>query len=73
MILELGGYVFSGGAGIALSLATVFPKRYGSDSRWEAFKKAWRDIATIYIVVFALLLAGAIWEMTGLFLILRQA
>lgn len=71
LILELGGYVFSGAAGIALSLATIFPKRYGSESRWIAFKKTWHDVATLYIVVVVLLLVGAIWEMTGLFLLTR--
>lgn len=69
LILELGGYVFSGAAGIALSLATVFPKRYGAENRWSAFKKTWRDVATLYVVVVVLLIAGAIWEMTGLYLL----
>jgi len=70
LILELGAYVFSGASGIALSLATVFPKRYGADTRWGAFKKTWRDVATLYVVVVVLLLTGAIWEMTGLFLLM---
>jgi len=73
LILELGGYVFSGAAGIALSLATIFPKRYGNESRWGAFKRTWRDVATLYVIVVVLLLAGAIWEMTGLFLLVGQA
>ena len=72
LILELGGYVFSGAAGIALSLATIFPKRYGNESRWRAFKRTWRDVATLYVIVVVLLLAGAIWEMTGLFLLVGQ-
>jgi len=72
LILELGGYVFSGAAGIALSLATIFPKRYGNESRWGAFKRTWRDVTTLYIVVVVLLLAGAVWEMTGLFLLVGQ-
>jgi hypothetical protein len=71
LILELGGYVFSGAAGIALSLATAFPKWQGTESRWTAFKRAWRNTATIYIIVATLLLAGAVWEMTGLFLLTR--
>lgn len=69
LILELGAYVFSGAAGIALSLATVFPKRYGAENRWSAFKKTWRDVAALYVVVVVLLIAGAAWEMTGLFLL----
>lgn len=71
LILELSGYVFSGGAGIALSLATVFPKRHGVESRWIAFRTAWVDAAKIYLLVAALLLFGAIWEMTGLYLLLK--
>jgi len=72
LILELGGYVFSGAVGIALSLATIFPKRYGNESRWGAFMRTLRDVATLYIIVVVLLLAGAIWEMTGLFLLAAQ-
>jgi hypothetical protein len=72
LILELGGYVFSAAGGIALSLATVFPNRYGVKSRWLAFRKAWRDVARLYLIVIGLLLVGAVWEMTGLFLLLGQ-
>jgi len=71
LILELGGYVFSGAAGISLSLATVFPERYGVRSRWVAFWKAWVDTARLYLLVGGLLFAGAVWEMTGLFLLLK--
>jgi uncharacterized membrane protein SpoIIM required for sporulation len=71
LILELGGYVFSGAAGINLSMSLVFPKRYGVEGRWLAFRKAWSDTAWIYLVVVGLLLAGAVWEMAGLFLLLR--
>ena len=71
LILELGGYVFSGAAGINLSLSTVFPKRYGVEGRWAAFRKAWGEAARVYLVVVGLLLAGAMWEMVGLFLLLR--
>lgn len=71
LILELGAYVFSGAAGIGLSLSTVFPNRYGVGSRWAAFRKAWLDTAKLYVVVIVLLLAGAVWEMTGLYLALK--
>jgi len=69
LIFELGGYVFSGAAGIALSLATIFPRRYGAEGRWAAFKRAWLYAVRLYVVVAVLLFAGAIWEMTGLFLL----
>ena len=71
MILELGAYVFSGAAGINIALAPIMPKRYGAQSRWVAFKMAWKDAARIYAIVIILLALGAIWEMTGLFLVLR--
>ena len=71
MILELGAYVFSGAAGINIALAPIMPKRYGAQSRWVAFKMAWKDAARIYVIVIVLLALGAIWEMTGLFLVLR--
>lgn len=70
LILELGAYVFSGAAGMALSIATVFPTRYGVQSRWVAFRTAWIDVGRLYLVVAGLLLPAAIWEMTGLFVVL---
>jgi hypothetical protein len=72
LIFELGGYVFSAAGGISLSLAIIFPNRYGVESRWLAFRKAWRDVARLYLMVVGLLLVGAVWEMTGLFLLLGQ-
>jgi len=71
MILELGAYVFSGAAGINIALAPILPGRYGVQSRWMAFKMAWKDAAKIYPIVIILLALGAVWEMTGLFLVLR--
>jgi uncharacterized membrane protein SpoIIM required for sporulation len=71
MILELGAYVFSGAAGINIALAPILPGRYGVQSRWMAFKMAWKDAAKIYLIVVILLASGAVWEMTGLFLVLR--
>jgi len=71
MILELGAYVFSGAAGINIALAPILPRRYGMQSRWAAFKMAWKDAARVFIIVVVLLGLSAIWEMTGLFLVLR--
>jgi len=73
MVLELGAYVFSGAAGINISLAPLLPTRYGVQSRWAAFKMAWKDAARIYVIVVILLALGAVWEMAGLFLALRPA
>lgn len=73
MILELGAYVFSGAAGIYISLSPIMPKRYGGASRWAAFKIAWRDAARVYVIVMILLALGAVWEMTGILLSLRPS
>lgn len=67
-ILELGAYVFSAVAGINISLSTIFPKRYEVDSRWVAFKEAWKDAGRIYVIVVILLALGAIWEMVGIYI-----
>jgi len=69
LILELGAYVFSGAAGINIAVAPLFPQRYSTGSRITAFKRAWIDAARIFTIVAVLLILGAIWEMTGIFLI----
>ena len=71
MILELGAYVFSGAAGIYIALAPIMPRRYGVQSRWAAFKAAWKDAVRVYVIVVILLALGAMWEMTGILLALR--
>lgn len=73
LILELGAYVFSGAAGINIALAPILPRRYGTQSRWMAFKMAWKDAAKIYLIVVIFLALGAAWEMTGIFLVLRPS
>jgi uncharacterized membrane protein SpoIIM required for sporulation len=70
LILELGAYVFSGAAGINISLAPILPRIYGVESRWAAFKMAWKDAARVFVIVVVLLALAAVWEMTGLFLFL---
>lgn len=72
MILELGAYVFSGAAGIHIALSSIMPRRYGALSRLAAFKMAWKDASRIYVIVVALLALGAVWEMTGIFLLLPK-
>lgn len=73
MILELGAYVFSGAAGIHIALASIMPRRHGVQSRWSAFKAAWRDTVRVYVIVVILLAMGAIWEMTGILLAIHPA
>jgi hypothetical protein len=71
LILELGAYVFSGAAGINVALAPLFPRRYAVRSRLAAFRAAWVDAFRIFVIVAVLIILGAIWEMTGLFLLTR--
>lgn len=66
--LELGAYVFSATAGINISLSSVFPKRYQTQSGWVAFKESWKDAARIYVIVIVLLALGAIWETVGIYI-----
>jgi uncharacterized membrane protein SpoIIM required for sporulation len=73
LLLELGAYVFSGAAGINIALAPLMPQREGTQSRLAAFKAAWKDAAHLYVIVIVLLALGAIWEMTGLFLLIRPS
>ncbi|WP_455278145.1 stage II sporulation protein M [[Eubacterium] cellulosolvens] len=70
LFLELGAYVFSATAGINLSLSSIFPNRYFSESRKIAFREAWKDAGRLYIIVVILLILGAIWEMTGIYLLM---
>lgn len=72
LILELGAYVFSAAAGVNISLSTVFPSRYGVESRLIAFKEAWKDALKVYIIVMILLAVGAAWEMTGIYVSTRR-
>jgi len=71
LILELGAYVFSAAAGINIALAPVLPERYAVRSRLAALKAAWVDAASLFPIVAVLLILGAVWEMTGLFLMLH--
>jgi uncharacterized membrane protein SpoIIM required for sporulation len=69
LILELGAYVFSAVAGVNISLSTIFPSRYQTESRLFAFKEALKDTGRIYILVIILLALGAIWEMGGIYIL----
>ena len=64
-LLELTAYIFSASAGINISLSVIFPRRYGVEGRWTAFKMAWKDAGRLYVIVIILLALGAIWEVGG--------
>jgi len=72
MFLELGAYVFSSAAGVNISLAPIFPAKYGTESRLAAFKEAWKDAARIFVIVVILLGLGAVWEMTGIYFLIHS-
>ncbi|MEM4245950.1 MAG: hypothetical protein QW390_01490 [Candidatus Bathyarchaeia archaeon] len=70
LILELGGYVFSAAAGMGIAISTLRPRLFNASSRMGAFKAAWAEAARIYVLVATLLAAGAVWEITGLFVLM---
>lgn len=68
-ILELGAYVFSAAAGTNIALSIFFPGRHNTTSRMVAFKEAWKEVGRFFVIVVILLALGAVWEMTGIFLL----
>ncbi|MEM3736784.1 MAG: stage II sporulation protein M [Candidatus Bathyarchaeia archaeon] len=70
-VLELGAYVFSTAAGTNIALSILFPRRHNTESRKAAFKEAWKDAGRLFIIVVILLTLGAVWEMTGLYLLIH--
>jgi uncharacterized membrane protein SpoIIM required for sporulation len=70
-ILELGAYVFSAAAGTNIALSIFFPGRHNTTSRMVAFKEAWKEAGRFFVIVVILLALGAVWEMTGLFLLIH--
>lgn len=69
LFLELSAYVFSASAGINISLSIIFPQKFFTNNRFEAFKKSLKDSLKIYLVISILLMFGALWEMIGIFLV----
>lgn len=65
-LLEFGAYTISSAIGTDLGLSLLFPRRKGTDSRWDALKMALQEGRELYLLVVLLLFAGAIWEMTWL-------
>ena len=72
LIFELGAYVFSGAAGMNVALAPFFPQRYGVRTRLAALRAALIEALQVLPIVAVLLLVGAVWEMTGLFLLTHR-
>ena len=70
-VLEIGAYVLAGALGMRIGLALV-PRRGQAPSRRERLAQALTDLRHLLPVVALLLLLGAIWENTGLFLLARS-
>jgi uncharacterized membrane protein SpoIIM required for sporulation len=69
LILEFGGYILSSAVGLSMTLRFLRPKRYNYSSRKEAFIDSWRLTGRVYLLVVITLFCGALWEMTGIFLL----
>ncbi len=67
-ILEMGAFVFAAAAGINTSLSTAYPRRCRVRNKIAAFKMAWMDAASLYIIVTVLLAVAATWEIVGAYL-----
>jgi hypothetical protein len=63
LILEFGGYSISSATGTDIGLSLLWPLRKGTTSRKQSFLIAFQDSMRLYLLVFILLLIGAIWEM----------
>lgn len=63
LILEFGGYSISSATGTDMGLSLLWPLRKGTTSRKHSFLIAFQDSMRLYLLVFILLLIGAIWEM----------
>ena len=70
-VLEIGAYVLAGALGMRIGLALV-PRRGQALQRRERLAQALTDLRHVLPVVALLLLLGAIWENTGLFLLARS-
>lgn len=70
-ILEFGAYILSSSAGVNIGLSFFAPKRFGTKNVWQAFGRSWIEAGRIYLWVIILLLAGAIWEISGLYLLIK--
>jgi len=71
ILLEFGAYVISSAVGFSVALRFLAPKRYSYPNRRAAFLDSWRLVGRVYVVVAILLIGGAFWEMTGIFVLGR--
>lgn len=71
LILEFGAYVLSTAAGINIGLSFWSPKRFGTKNRVEAFGRSWIEAGKVIILVAIILFIAAIWEIGGLYLLIK--
>jgi uncharacterized membrane protein SpoIIM required for sporulation len=60
--LEWSTYVITVAAGVNIGLSVIFPKRFDTPSRWQAFKSAWCEAGKLYVIVIIILAIQAIFE-----------
>lgn len=71
IILEFGAYVISASLGVNIGLSLFWPQREKTKNRWKAFGKAWREAFKVYPLVILILIVSAIWEIGGLYLLVK--
>jgi len=60
--LEWITYPLATVAGLNVGLSALLPKRQATNSRWLAFKQAWRDAGSLYLVITVILAVQAVCE-----------
>jgi len=72
LILEFGAYVLSTSAGVNIGLSYLFPKRFGTKNRIEAFGKSWIEAGKVMMMVAIVLFIAAVWEIGGLYFLIQK-
>ena len=70
IVFEFGAYVLSSSLGINIGLSIFWPKRFHTNSRWQAFKIAWLEAFQALPLIVVILFISAIWEIGGLYLLM---
>ena len=71
LILEFGAYILASAAGINIGLSFFTPKRFGTKSSWQAFGRSWIEAGKILVIVAIILFVAAIWEIGGMYLLIK--
>lgn len=62
VLFEGMAYIVAAFAAYVHGMMVLRPRQYGFSNRWEAYKGGLSSVAKLYVLVFLILLIGAIWE-----------